>query len=283
MLEGVSGKTQLYGLIGSPVGHSGSPAMYNYGFEQLGIDAVYLAFDVQIEEVEKAFQSVRTFNMPGGNVTMPCKGEAAKYMDELSPAAQMVGAINTFQNKDGKLSGHITDGIGFVDNLKNHGVDPKNKKFVVLGTGGAATAIQVQLAIEEAASIDIFNIKDDFFVKGKETVERIKKFYPDLNVAIHDLLDANLLKSKLAEADVLVNGTTVGMGVGSTKTPISDTSVLHKELIVADAIYNPPKTQLIKDADEKGCTTVTGEGMLLGQGKAAFEIFTGQALPTREN
>lgn len=139
------------------------------------------------------------------------------------------------------------------------------------------------MAIEEAASIDIFNIKDDFFVKGEETVERIKKFYPDLNVAIHDLLDADLLKSKLAEADVLVNGTTVGMGVGSTKTPISDTSVFHKELIVADAIYNPPKTQLIKDADEKGCTTVTGEGMLLGQGKAAFEIFTGQALPTREN
>lgn len=281
MLEGVSGKTHLYGLIGSPVGHSGSPAMYNYGFEQLGIDAVYLAFDVQIEEVAHAFQSVRTFNMPGGNVTMPCKSEAAKYMDELSPAAQMVGAINTFKNEDGKLTGHITDGIGFVDNLKANDVDPKGKKFVVIGTGGAATAIQVQLAIEEAAAIDIFNIKDDFFVKGEETVARIKKFYPELAVAIHDLGDADLLKQKIAEADVLVNGTTVGMGAGSTRTPISDTSMLHEKLIVADAIYNPPKTQLINDASAKGCKTVTGEGMLLGQGKAAFKIFTDQELPVR--
>lgn len=281
MLESVSGKTKLYGLIGSPVGHSGSPAMYNYGFEQLGIDAVYLAFDVKIDEVEKAIDSVRTFDMPGGNVTMPCKGEAAKYMDELSPAAQMVNAINTFKNENGKLTGHITDGIGFVDNLKNHGVDPKGKKFIVLGTGGAATAIQVQLAIEEAAAIDIFNIKDDFFVNGEETVERIKKFYPDLAVAIHDLGDKELLKQKMAEADVLVNGTTVGMGVGSTKTPISDTSMLHDKLVVADAIYNPPKTQLINDAADNGCKTITGEGMLLGQGKAAFKIFTDQELPVR--
>lgn len=281
MLEGVSGKTQLYGLIGSPVGHSGSPAMYNYGFEQLGIDAVYLAFDVKLDAVEKAFQSVRTFNLPGGNVTMPCKGEAAKYMDELSPAAEMVGAINTFQNKDGKLIGHITDGIGFADNLKNHGVEAKGKKFVVLGTGGAATAIQVQLAIEEVASIDIFNIKDDFFAKGEETVARIKKFYPGLAVAIHDLADAELLKQKIAEADVLVNGTTVGMGTGSTKTPISDQSVFHENLVVADTIYNPPRTQLINDAAEKGCKTVTGEGMLLGQGKASFKIFTEQELPVR--
>lgn len=281
MLESISGKTQLYGLIGSPVGHSGSPAMYNYGFEQLGINAVYLAFDVQIDDVEKAFQSVRTFNMPGGNVTMPCKGAAAKYMDELSPAAQMVGAINTFQNKEGKLIGHITDGIGFIDNLKNHGIRAKGKKFVVLGTGGAATAIQVQLAIEEAASIDIFNIKDDFFTKGEETVTRIKKFYPGLAVEIYDLTDDKLLKQKIAEADVLVNGTTVGMGVGSTRTPISDTSMFHEQLIVADAIYNPPETQLIKDAAQKGCTTVTGEGMLLGQGKASFKIFTEQELPVR--
>lgn len=281
MLEGISGKTKLYGLIGSPVGHSGSPAMYNYAFEQLDMDAVYLAFDVEVDGVEKAIDAVKTFGMPGGNVTMPCKGEAAKYMDELSPAAQMVGAINTYKNEDGKLTGHITDGMGFVDNLMAHDVDPKGKKFVVLGTGGAATAIQVQLAIEEAASIAIFNLKDAFFVNGERTVERVKEHYPDLDISINDLGDAELLKQKVAEADVLINGTVVGMGEGSTRTPISDTGIFHDDLIVADAIYNPPKTQLLKDAEEKGCKIVGGSGMLLAQGKAAFKILTGKELPVK--
>ncbi len=281
MLEGISGKTKLYGLIGSPVGHSGSPAMYNYAFEQLDMDAVYLAFDVEVDGVEKAIDAVKTFGMPGGNVTMPCKGEAAKYMDELSPAAQMVGAINTYKNEDGKLTGHITDGVGFVDNLMAHDVDPKGKKFVVLGTGGAATAIQVQLAIEEAASIAIFNLKDAFFVNGERTVERVKEYYPDLDITINDLGDADLLKQKVAEADVLINGTVVGMGEGSTRTPISDTSIFHGNLVVADAIYNPPKTQLLKDAEEKGCKVVGGSGMLLAQAKAAFKILTGKELPVK--
>ncbi|GCF93516.1 shikimate dehydrogenase (NADP(+)) [Enterococcus florum] len=281
MLEGISGKTSLYALFGTPVGHSGSPAMYNYAFEQLGIDAVYLAFDVQLEETQKAVEAVRTFGLLGGNVTMPCKGEAAKYMDELSPAAQMVGAINVYKNEDGKLTGHITDGVGFVDNLKDHGVDPKGKKFVVFGTGGAATAIQVQLAIEGASAISIFNMKDQFFAKGEQTVERVKANYPELDIAIYDLADNDLVKEKIAAADVLVNGTIVGMGKDSTDTLVKDTNLFHKDLIVADAIYNPPKTQMIKDAEAKGCKTVTGEGMLLAQGKAAFKIFTGQELPVK--
>lgn len=281
MLESISGKTKMYGLVGSPVGHSGSPAMYNYAFEQLKIDAVYLAFDVDVDHVPNAIDAIKTFDMPGGNVTMPCKVEMSKYMDELSPAAQMVGAINTFQNKDGKLIGHITDGMGFVNNLKSNGVEVEGKHFVIIGTGGAATAIQVQVAIEGAASISIFNIKDEFFAKGEETVEKVKAQYPDLDIAIYDLLDADLLKSKIAAADILVNGTTVGMGEGNTKTPIADTSVFHENLTVADAIYNPPKTQLIKDAEAAGLKTVTGAGMLLEQGKAAFKIFTGEELPVR--
>ncbi len=283
MLEGLSGTTQLYGLLGSPVGHSGSPAMYNYAFEQLGMDAVYLAFDVQLEETKAAIEAIRTLKLKGGNVTMPCKREAAKYMDELSPAAQMVNAVNVFHQVDGKLVGHMTDGLGFVNNLKAHGVDLKGKNFVVIGTGGSATAIQVQLVIEGAASVAIFNIKDDFYVKGEETIARVKKEYPNFDLTMNDLSDTALLRTKIAGADVLVNGTTVGMGIGSTRTPISDPSVFHENLIVADAIYNPPRTQLLQDAAAKGCQTVTGEGMLLAQGKAAFKIFTGQELPVRPN
>ena len=118
MEKRISGKTGLLGLIGSPVGHSASPAMYNYSFEKLGLDYAYLAFDIKVEQVKDAVAAMRTLHMRGCNVTMPDKTEAAKYMDELSPAAQIIGAVNTIVNDDGKLTGHITDGEGFVQNLR---------------------------------------------------------------------------------------------------------------------------------------------------------------------
>ena len=144
MEKRISGHTGLLALIGSPVGHSGSPAMYNYSFEKLGLDYAYVAFDIKEDKVKDAIAAMKTFNMRGCNVTMPDKVEAAKYMDELSPAARIIGAINTIVNDNGKLTGHITDGEGFVHNLKDHGIDIKGKKITVAGGGGAATAIQVQ-------------------------------------------------------------------------------------------------------------------------------------------
>ena len=141
MEKRISGHTGLLALIGSPVGHSGSPAMYNYSFEKLGLDYAYVAFDIKEDKVKDAIAAMKTFNMRGCNVTMPDKVEAAKYMDELSPAAQIIGAINTIVNDNGKLTGYITDGEGFVHNLKDHGIDIKGKKITVAGGGGAATAI----------------------------------------------------------------------------------------------------------------------------------------------
>lgn len=128
MEKRISGHTGLLALIGSPVGHSGSPAMYNYSFEKLGLDYAYVAFDIKEDKVKDAIAAMKTFNMRGCNVTMPDKVEAAKYMDELSPAAQIIGAINTIVNDNGKLTGHITDGEGFVHNLKDHGIDIKGRK-----------------------------------------------------------------------------------------------------------------------------------------------------------
>ena len=118
---------------------------------------------------------MKTFNMRGCNVTMPDKVEAAKYMDELSPAAQIIGAVNTIVNDNGKLIGHITDGEGFVHNLRDHGIEIKGKKITVAGGGGAATAIQVQCALDGAREISIFNIKDAFFERTLQTAEKIKK------------------------------------------------------------------------------------------------------------
>ena len=185
----ITGHTGLLALIGSPVGHSGSPAMYNYSFEKLGLDYAYVAFDIKVEEVKEALDAMRLFHMRGCNVTMPCKTEAAKYMDELSPAARIIGAVNTIVNEDGKLIGHMTDGEGFVGNLRDHGIEIKGKKITVAGGGGAATAIQVQCALDGAREISIFNIKDDFFARTLETAEKIRKEVPGIVVNVYDIAD----------------------------------------------------------------------------------------------
>ena len=150
MEKRISGHTGLMGLFGTPVGHSGSPAMYNFSFQHDGLDYAYMAFDVTEEEMPKAFEAIRLFKMRGGNFTMPCKNIAAELVDKLSPAAEIIGACNVFVNDDGVITGHITDGVGFVKNLELNGVPVKDKKVVVLGAGGAATAIQVQLALDGA-------------------------------------------------------------------------------------------------------------------------------------
>ena len=147
MEKRISGYTGLMGLFGSPVGHSASPEMYNFCFQHDGLDYAYLAFDVKAEDMPETIKTIRLLKMRGGNFTMPCKNIGAKLMDRLSPAAQLVGACNAFVNEEGVLTGYITDGIGFVKNLKEHGVEVKGKKILVLGAGGAATAIQVQLAL----------------------------------------------------------------------------------------------------------------------------------------
>ena len=155
----INGHTGLLALFGTPVGHSGSPAMYNFSFQHDGLDYAYMAFDVNVEQMPAVFDSIRLFKMRGGNFTMPCKNIAAELVDKLSPAAEIIGACNVFVNDDGVITGHITDGVGFVKNLEVNGVDVKGKKTVVLGAGGAATAIQVQLALDGAKEVNIFNIK----------------------------------------------------------------------------------------------------------------------------
>ena len=211
MEERISGHTGLLALIGSPVGHSGSPAMYNYSFAKLGLDYAYVAFDVKEDQVKEALDAVKLFHMRGINVTMPDKTEAAKYVDELSPAAQIIGAVNTIVNDDGRLTGYITDGEGFVHNLKDHGVDIKGKKITVAGGGGAATAIQVQCALDGAREITIFNIKDAFFERTLQTAEKIRKAVPGIVVNVYDIADTAKMTEEITSSDIFANATIVGM------------------------------------------------------------------------
>ncbi|OOM77277.1 shikimate dehydrogenase [Clostridium puniceum] len=282
MEKRISGTTGLYCLIGSPVGHSGSPAMYNYSFKKLEIDSAYVAFDISEEKVPDAINAFKTLNIRGANVTMPCKSAVVKYMDELSPAARIVGAVNTIVNNGGKLTGHITDGVGFVRNLQEHGVGVKGKKITILGAGGAATAIEVQCALDGAKEINIFNIKDAFYEKAKETIENIKKEVPKCVVNLCDLEDTQKLTEKISESDILVNATRVGMHPNQEQSPIKDTSNFRKGLAVADVVYNPKKTKFLEDAEAAGCTIVGGIGMLLWQGAEAFKLYTGLEMPTEE-
>lgn len=277
----IKGTTGLLALIGSPVGHSGSPAMYNFSFQYHNLDYAYMAFDIKEDEVPAALDAMRLFKMRGCNVTMPCKNKAAQCVDELSPAARIVGAVNTIVNENGKLVGHITDGIGFVRNLKEHGIDVKGKKMVVLGAGGAATALQVQCALDGAARISIFNPNDVFLDRAKSTAEKLEKEVSECKVNVYCIEDQDKLREEIANTDILVNGTLAGMKPHDDISLV-DKSMFHKNLVVADVVYNPEETRMLREAKEAGCKTVGGKGMLLWQGAAAYKLYTGLEMPTEE-
>lgn len=279
----INGKTELFCLIGSLVGHSGSPAMYNYSFQKTNLNCAYLAFDVKLEETEAAVNGLKTLGCSGFNVTMPCKTRAAELADELSDAAALIGACNTMVIKDGKLYGHNTDGIGFVKNLKEHGVDVKDKVMTVMGAGGAATAIQVQSALEGAREIHIFNRRDEFYANAENTAKKIEERVPGVKVNVYPLEDEQKLYEKIGESHILVNATKVGMKPMEEESLIKDTRVFRENLVVADAVYNPRETKMLQEAQAAGCKIALGGiGMLLRQGEAAFRIFTGENMPTEE-
>ncbi len=282
MEKRISGYTGLMGLFGSPVAHSASPEMYNFCFQHEGLDYAYLAFDVKAEDMSQTIESIRLLRMKGGNFTMPCKNIAAKLMDRLSPAAQLVGACNAFVNEEGVLTGYITDGIGFVKNLREHGVEVKGKKILVLGAGGAATAIQVQLALEGAEEISIFNRQDEFYDRALETRKKLKEKVPECKVTVDPLEDKEKLRKTVLEADILVNATTVGMKPELHEETLINKEWLRKKLVVADIVYNPEITRMLKEARETGCQTIEGKGMMLWQGAENYRLFTGKEMPVED-
>lgn len=281
MEKRISGHTGLMALFGTPVGHSGSPAMYNFSFQHDDLDYAYLAFDVDVDGMEEAFKAIRLLNMRGGNFTMPCKNIAAQLVDKLSPAAQIIGACNVFVNENGILTGHITDGVGFVKNLELNGVTVTDKKIVILGAGGAATAIQVQCALDGAKEIAIFNKMDEFYPRAEETVAKLAKHCPDCTVTVDDLDNTAKLAVAIAEADILINATIMGMKPYEDVTLV-DKSLFRKDLVVTDTVYNPKETRMILEAKEAGCQVVGGVGMLEQQGVVNYELFVGKELPLAE-
>ena len=278
MAERITGHTELIGLMAYPIRHSSSPAMHNEAFATLGLDYAYLAFEVDNDTLEDAVKGLRALKMVGSNVSMPNKTVVGQYLDELSPAAQMCGAVNTIVNDHGKLIGHITDGVGYMQSLKDNNIDVIGKKMTIAGAGGAAKAIEVQAALDGVKEISIFNIKDKFWPAAEKTAETIRS-NTDCIVNLYDLDDKEKLREELADSYLFAQATGVGMKPLEGLSVVPDKSFFRPELIVTDTIYSPRETALLKMAKEAGCKTMNGLGMMLFQGDAAFYLWTGQHMP----
>ncbi len=278
MEKRITGHTELIGLMAYPIRHSSSPAMHNAAFAKLGLDYAYLAFEVDNDSLEGAVQGLRSLKLVGSNVSMPNKTVVHKYLDKLSPAAEMCGAVNTIVNEDGVLTGHITDGTGYMMSLKDNGVDVIGKKMTIVGAGGAATAIEIQAALDGVTEISIFNRKDEFWANAEETVRKINE-KTNCKAQLFDLADLDKLKEEIASSYLFTNATGMGMKPLEGQTYIPDKSFLRPDLIVSDVVYYPRETELLRMAKEVGCKTMNGLGMMLFQGAAAFKMWTGEDMP----
>ena len=251
-------KKRILAVIGNPIAHSKSPLIHNAALEKLKLPFTYTSF--RVDNLEEAIIEMKKSNYAGYSVTIPHKVEAMKYVDVISPEAKIIGAINTIVNKKGKLFGYNTDCAGAINALKTK-TTLKGKKVYVLGNGGAARAIVAGL-IQEKAKVTIFG-------REKERLEKFSKEFGceyKLNPQIDD------------KCDILINATSVGMHPDINDSPI-DTKILNKKIIVFDIVYNPLETLLLKEAKKKGCKTIQGIEMFLGQAFEQFKLFTGKKAP----
>lgn len=256
-----------FGLIGYPVKHSFSAAMHNAAFKELGIDARYELFEVRPEELHQDFKRLLAEGICGFNVTIPHKEGIVGSLDEIHPEAELIGAVNTIKvDQDKTTKGFNTDGQGFITHLVQViGFNPGGKRVAILGAGGAAKAVSVQLAKSEAKSILLFDLDQ---AKAKGLAAKLKDNFSTCDIRLVSEADA-LLKN---QPELLVNATPVGMYKDDKL--IFNPEYLHPRLIVYDLIYNPAETLLLQEAKRKGCRGVfNGLGMLLYQGVLAFEIW----------
>lgn len=269
------------GLIGYPVAHSFSPAMQQAAFDARGIEARYMLWETPPEAMEERIASLRAADMLGANVTVPHKERAFALVDACDALAARTGAVNTIVNRNGRLIGYNTDAPGFLRALREHGFEPRGRRVVMLGTGGAARGGCVALldsGVEELALLGRTEKHLHALMRHLRALaaERVSK--PGVNGA---LLGSDLAGRALAGADLLVNATPVGLKANKANdaTLLVDVQRLSATAFVMDMIFNPPCTPLLQAAQARGLLTLNGLSMLLYQGAAAFELWTGQPAP----
>jgi shikimate dehydrogenase len=269
---GITGRTKVYGVIGDPIEHSLSPILQNAAFEHAKLDCKFLAFHVKPEGVEAAVKGMRALGIAGLNVTMPHKHAVMQFLDDVDNDAKLVGAVNTIVNAEGTLIGFSTDGLGALNALRTNGASPRGKRVVLLGAGGSARAIAFTLC-QEVKELVVLNRT---VCQAEELAKTIQEALDKKIVA--KKLTVKAVQENLEKADILINATSVGM------KPKADASLvkpewLRKDLAIMDIVYNPLETKLAKDAKAAGAKVISGVEMLIHQGAASFQIWTGQQAP----
>jgi len=268
----ISGKTRVCGVIGYPIEHTLSPLMHNAAFEAVGLDYVFLAFKVKPSRVEDAVNGMRALNIRGLNVTMPHKSRVMAHLDRIDLSAQIIGSVNTILNKENLLFGFNTDGVGALKALKENGVELKGRKVLLLGAGGAARAIAYTMA-KEADELAVLNRT----VKQAQSLSKLLEKSFNKKIVAGSLSPSDIQKN-LQDSDILINATSVGMKPHPDESPVAP-KYLRPNLAVLDIVYNPLETKLAKDAKLAGAKMVSGVEMLIYQGAASFEIWTGRSAP----
>ena len=266
----ITGVTRILGVIGDPIGHTSSPAMHNAAIAALGLDYAYVAFHVRPDELGQAIEGMRALQIAGLNVTVPHKQGVMAHLDEVSAEAVAIGAVNTVVNCQGRLVGYNTDAFGILESLKRDGgVERLPAQVALLGAGGAARAIlYALLQCEEVERILLLN----------RTCSKAESLAEDLDQSGRVVVEG-MNASSVAEVDLLINSTSVGMYPQEEASPLADASVLHADMLVADIVYKPLKTRLMMQAEAVGARAINGLGMLVWQGARSFELWTGSAPP----
>lgn len=278
MAGGISGRTKICGIIGCPVEHTFSPALHNAAFVAAGLDYTYVPFEVNSRSLAAAVEAVRALGLAGVNVTIPHKEAVLPLLDGLSGEAELTGAVNTIINRSGYLYGDNTDGKGYLRALKEAGFDPAGKTVLFLGAGGAARAVAVQLALAGAGKLVFANrttarASDLSRVVAEKTGARVELVsWPD---RAGDLMPVRVL----AEADLVVQATLLGMSPNVGETVPLSFEAFRPGQVASDLVYNPVETLFLKKAVQAGAAAVSGLGMLLHQGALAFELWTGVPAP----
>jgi shikimate dehydrogenase len=268
----ISGKTRVCGVIGDPIEHTLSPIMHNAAFEALKLDYVFLAFKVKPAEVEHAVNGMRALNIRGLNVTMPHKSKVINHLDRVDLSAQIVNSVNTILNKENLLFGFNTDGVGALKALRENGVEPKGRKVLLLGSGGAARAIAYTLA-KEADELAVLNRT----VKPAQDLAKLLERALNKKVVAASLSPSDIQRN-IQDSDILVNATSVGMKPKADESPVAS-KVLRPNMAVMDIVYNPVETKLEIEAKAAGAKVISGVEMLIYQGAASFELWTGKTAP----
>ncbi|MGY3764933.1 shikimate dehydrogenase [Vagococcus vulneris] len=281
MTAEITGMTELYGVMANPIKHSLSPLIYNTAFQYLHMDAVYMAFEVDEANFDAAYQAIIPMGIKGLNISMPYKKDVMTKLladnYKVSDVAVLASSCNTVVNQGCQLEGHNTDGLGFILSLNEHEIDIDNKVLTILGAGGAARSIIIQAAKTKVKEINIFKRMDQKFNKLVLFYQSISERF-DAKINVFPYEDEEKMALIISQSDILVNATQVGM-VQQPGLPIPTCDFLHKNLVVSDLIYYPLQTELLKKAEENGCQTINGIGMLIHQAAYSFNLMTNQEMP----